>query len=342
MNIPKIKTFISLSVVTALGVISFLGINYLKNSNLIDKVQAAAETINTLNYFVSKNPSIELVDVGGSLGQVVSGQTAYYVKFSLPTNYEKYSWDSNYIYLKEDRSGAPNAYYTFSPGMWMKRSMKVGEKIVVANNAIVNYSNCSRTTSSTFPYTMTLEQHIPNYNAGGDLGTQDVIVLKYDYYGDFERFYYSNKWGWIKWQLVDSKGVVKQESVFNKILKVKPTFSSSLTCAKCVSTTIPTKIAPGASKTVTVTLKNVGDVSWNINAAKPYKLGSQSPQDNQVWGLGRVALPTTTNSGGTQNFTFQIKAPTTPGTYSSRWQMLQDGVMWFGDICGPTSISVSN
>jgi hypothetical protein len=64
--------------------------------------------------------------------------------------------------------------------------------------------SCKPTTEGRFPYEMTLEAHIPNFDVGGDLGIQDVIVLKFDYFGcprNFEKFYYSREWGWIKWEL---------------------------------------------------------------------------------------------------------------------------------------------
>lgn len=344
MSLHKVNVFISLSVIAILGALSIFGANYIKNPRTINDAEAASETINTLDYFVSKNTNIQLADTGGSLGQVINGQTAYYVKYSSGSNYEKYSWDSNYIYVKEDRSQAPGWYYTTSQGNWMKRTMKVGESIVNSKNVVTDYSNCASTGSRAWPYTMTLEKHITNYDLGGDLGVQDVIQLKDDYYSSYEVFFYSKKWGWVKWQLFDSKGNLLQQSVFNKILQVKPpTNTETLLCAKCISTTIPAKIAPGTAKSVTVSLKNTGGVAWKANTSpNPYSLGSQDPSDNKIWGLGRLSLSADVAPGKTQNFTFQITAPTAPGTYSSRWQLLREGLLWFGDKCGPISVTVSN
>src|SRR5207244_3072951 len=63
-----------------------------------------------------------------------------------------------------------------------------------------------------------------------------------------------------------------------------------------------------------------------------YKLGSQNPQDNATWGLGRVLLPSGTSvaPGATYTFSFNVTAPTTPANYTMQWQMLQEGVAWFG------------
>jgi hypothetical protein len=183
---------------------------------------AAAETINTLDYFVSKH-----LDKGLSgshnQNQVVTGNTSYYVKWA--TNaYEVHTWDDTYIYLAEDHSWKYDQGYAFRPGLWMKRNMQVGESLVQSGNMSYYFSNeeCKLTSTTALPYTMTLENHIKAYNVGGDLGKQEVIVLKYDYSaasvnpGNFERFYYSKEWGWVKWELYNG-GALIQTSLFNKI-----------------------------------------------------------------------------------------------------------------------------
>jgi Bacterial Ig domain/Ig-like domain from next to BRCA1 gene len=176
------------------------------------------ETIDTLDYFITKHPDRGLTGTHPQ-SQMVVGQRSFYVKWASDT-FEIHRWDGSYIYLQEDHGGAPNSTYSFSPGIWMKRSMRVGETIDMRGNRIQSYDSlCKPTTSAPFPYEMTLEAHIPNLDIGGDLGIQDVIVLKYDYFGcprNYEKFYYSREWGWIKWELYKGSTLL-QTSTFNRI-----------------------------------------------------------------------------------------------------------------------------
>jgi hypothetical protein len=182
------------------------------------------EQIDTLDYFLSDHPERGLKGTH-PLSQTVDGNAVYYVKWS-DKNYEYYTWDNAYIYLKEDHSSAPNLPYTFTPGKWMKRFMRVGESItaIQGENKIQFFdSACNpiHTNSGPYKYIMTLEKHIPDFDTGGDLGIQDVIVLTYDYRPagatNYEKYYYSKEWGWIKWENVDPAGHVLQTSNFNNM-----------------------------------------------------------------------------------------------------------------------------
>jgi RHS repeat-associated protein len=61
-----------------------------------------------------------------------------------------------------------------------------------------------------------------------------------------------------------------------------------------------------------------------------HALGAQNPQDNGTWGGSRVGMAGNVAPGQTATFTFQVTAPWTPGNYNFQWQMVQDGVEWFG------------
>ncbi|MBI2039525.1 hypothetical protein HYT18_00455 [Candidatus Microgenomates bacterium] len=87
----------------------------------------------------------------------------------------------------------------------------------------------------------------------------------------------------------------------------------------------------GGNYSATVGMRNDGTSTWS--SGNNYKLGSQDPQDNTVWGLNRVSLPSNISPGGTANFNFNVTAPSTAGTYSFNWQMLREGVHWFGSKC---------
>jgi hypothetical protein len=98
--------------------------------------------------------------------------------------------------------------------------------------------------------------------------------------------------------------------------------------AAYVSHTAPEELETGSSRPVTVTMRNTGSSTWTRSAS--YRLGSQAPQDNTRWGLGRVELPNDVAPGGTVTFSFQITAPNEPGAYRFAWRMLQEQVEWFG------------
>ena len=111
--------------------------------------------------------------------------------------------------------------------------------------------------------------------------------------------------------------------------------------ATFVSQNVPASMVAGSSATVTVTMRNAGSKPWNNNSPYPYSLGSQNPQDNGTWGLGRVSVgDAPVQPGETKAFTFTITAPAMPGNYNFQWRMVQDGVEWFGDNSPNVVISV--
>lgn len=222
-------------------------------------------TIDTLKYFTGVNNSRALTGTH-PMNLTVTGQTAYYVKWA-SDSFEIYNWDDEYIYLKEDHSGSPvPGSYTYSDGRWLKRQMKVGESIIVNDNKIQYYigENCTANSSGNFPYKITLEGVYPSMDLGGDLGLQDVMVIKYDYTNgsgtDFEKSYYSSQWGWVKWELYRNNKVI-QTSVFNKNSTqsvLVPNLKVSCLNKPVVSTlpTIPTSISGLVSHMYGCVLKN--------------------------------------------------------------------------------------
>jgi hypothetical protein len=59
-----------------------------------------------------------------------------------------------------------------------------------------------------------------------------------------------------------------------------------------------------------------------------------------IWGLNRVPPTSDVLPGGETVFTFNITAPSTPGTYNFQWRMVQDGVEWFGPLTPNVPVSV--
>jgi hypothetical protein len=101
--------------------------------------------------------------------------------------------------------------------------------------------------------------------------------------------------------------------------------------AKFVSQTVPSNLQPGETAEVSITFRNNGSTTWT--RATGYKLGTQNPQDNNLWiGAKRVRLSAseTIAPGQTKSFSFEITAPDEPGTYNFRWRMIQGIDQWFG------------
>jgi len=122
-------------------------------------------------------------------------------------------------------------------------------------------------------------------------------------------------------------------------LVVQPTGTDDATGVQSV----PTTVSPGQVFTATVTMTNTGTSTWISEAIDPtyaYRLGSQNPQDNSVWGPARSTMPLSqVTHSGSVTFTFQCTAPTTPGTYPFSWRMLHEGYQWFGATTN-TSVTV--
>ena len=102
----------------------------------------------------------------------------------------------------------------------------------------------------------------------------------------------------------------------------------------------PTKMAAGGTATVTVTMQNTGTTTWTSSGG--YGLGSQSPQDNDTWGLSRVPVPSDVVPNESVAFTFTITAPETAGSYTFAWSMVRDPGAWFGSGTGDVTIVVED
>jgi hypothetical protein len=98
----------------------------------------------------------------------------------------------------------------------------------------------------------------------------------------------------------------------------------------------PNTVLAGDTWPVWIELENVGSTTWT--AGQGYKLAT--PGDSMTWGINRVELPHDVPPGSTVRFTFNIAAPTVPGTYNFQWRMLQEGVQRFGDATHNRQITV--
>ncbi len=138
--------------------------------------------------------------------------------------------------------------------------------------------------------------------------------------------------------------------------------------AGCGTVFLPTIMNEGETYKAFVDVVNIGSSEWDSTlSANEYALGSQDPQDNQLWDVGRVyKVCTSDNSGSclagssplldlkpdnyihmsahpeTRNwfrFVFEVTAPAA-GTHSFKWRMLQELREWFGETCGLDNVLV--
>jgi RHS repeat-associated protein len=110
--------------------------------------------------------------------------------------------------------------------------------------------------------------------------------------------------------------------------------------AAFVAQSVPTSMTAGQTYSVSVTMQNTGTTIWR--AATAHRLGSQNPQDNGTWGIGRVELPSDVMPNAQATFSFSVTAPQAQGVYDFQWRMVQDGVEWFGDYTPNVQVSVTS
>lgn len=107
-----------------------------------------------------------------------------------------------------------------------------------------------------------------------------------------------------------------------------------------VSQSIPTSMVTGEVASVSVRLRNNGSTTWSSGSG--YALASQNPPNNSTWGLNRVALPTSVLPGAEVTFTFTMTAPPVVGLYNAQWEMIQDGVDFFGEVTPNVVVNVTS
>jgi N-acetylmuramoyl-L-alanine amidase len=93
-----------------------------------------------------------------------------------------------------------------------------------------------------------------------------------------------------------------------------------------VSHNIPATMVAGSSVTVQITFRNRG-VLWND--ARSFRLGAVDDSD-PFSTTTRFALGADVGPSQTKTFSITLRAPATPGVYTTDWRMLRENVSWFG------------
>jgi hypothetical protein len=106
----------------------------------------------------------------------------------------------------------------------------------------------------------------------------------------------------------------------------------------------PTTLAPGAVGRATITARNAGGLTWPRGGPNPVHLGYHwytLAGDLITSGYAdiRTDLPADVPYGGRVTLAANVGAPTAPGTYDLRWDMVHELKTWFADA-GSTALSV--
>ncbi|MEZ4384243.1 MAG: NBR1-Ig-like domain-containing protein [Nannocystaceae bacterium] len=101
--------------------------------------------------------------------------------------------------------------------------------------------------------------------------------------------------------------------------------------AALVALTLPTSLACGAEGAGTITLRNTGSTPWTRDAG--HKLAAVDDSDPLALAT-RVELPydVVVAPGDEHSFAVDLTAPAAADLYVSDWQMVREGVQWFGEV----------
>ncbi|MBI3522194.1 MAG: N-acetylmuramoyl-L-alanine amidase [Chloroflexi bacterium] len=89
----------------------------------------------------------------------------------------------------------------------------------------------------------------------------------------------------------------------------------------------------GAQSAVPIQIGNSGNFAWPSGGANPVTLSyhwwSLSENRTAVWDGLRTKLPADVGVGGTATLQAQVRFPQYPGNYLLRWDLVEEGVLWF-------------
>ncbi len=95
---------------------------------------------------------------------------------------------------------------------------------------------------------------------------------------------------------------------------------------------VSTFAAMGALVGVPITLVNTSNFAWATGGADPIDLGyhwADAKGNTVVWDGQRTKLPADVAPGQSVTLQANVVAPSAQGTYTLRWDMVQEGVTWF-------------
>lgn len=99
-----------------------------------------------------------------------------------------------------------------------------------------------------------------------------------------------------------------------------------LDSANILATDFPDRLGCGATGVATLRVQNSGSTTWDVES---YKLGAVADED--PFADTRVYLEAPVAPDEDVSFSLSLVAPATAGGYLSDWQMVHEGVRWFGE-----------
>lgn len=91
----------------------------------------------------------------------------------------------------------------------------------------------------------------------------------------------------------------------------------------------PPSLTAGQTVIVPVTVTNTGTLTWGVNSAFRLAYHWYNEGSFVLWEGFRTVLPQAVGPGQSIALQAILQAPSIPGTYSLRWDMIEDGVTWF-------------
>jgi hypothetical protein len=141
--------------------------------------------------------------------QIVEPQRVCWTKYTLPWMFECWTWDDEWVYHEVDHGIDAKRWehYTFSDGRWLPRHLVPGTTWsldLLDNRMTYVDAQCVPQPERPAPYRLRA-WYERGFDAGGDLGVRDVVVLEYQpdpehaSAGTAERFYFGRSAGWFLW-----------------------------------------------------------------------------------------------------------------------------------------------
>lgn len=104
---------------------------------------------------------------------------------------------------------------------------------------------------------------------------------------------------------------------------------------------VPLTLRPGEVAAARLSFRNTGDITWQPTGANPVRLGTQNPRDRfspfytpRTWISPNrpTSVSAVTPPEAYGYFDFTLTAPERYGTYEESYQLVREGVTWFGPI----------
>jgi hypothetical protein len=105
--------------------------------------------------------------------------------------------------------------------------------------------------------------------------------------------------------------------------------------AATYGTPASTTLLPGGRTAVALTLTNIGTTAWTAQGANPVRLAAHitnAKGEVVIWDGARTSFPADVAPGAQAKVDLIVDAPTVPGSYRVRADLVREGVAWFSGL----------